>query len=99
MKDTRVKRQIKEGLIVGLPLIIGYFPIAMAFGLLSKNTGISFRDTSLFSIMVYAGASQFMALNLIVANVSTSSIIAELGVLGVQGQLDDHEARITTLEP
>lgn len=84
MKDTRTKRQVKEGLIAGLPLIIGYFPIAMAFGLLSKNTGISFRDTSLFSIMVYAGASQFMALNLILANVSAGSIILATFLLNLR---------------
>ena len=32
------------------------------------------------------------------STVSTSSIIAELGVLGIQEQLDNHETRITTLE-
>lgn len=32
------------------------------------------------------------------ATISTSSIIAALGVLGVQGQLDNHETRIATLE-
>ncbi len=63
-------------MIVALPIVIGYFPIAMAFGLLSKSTPpISFRDTSLLSILVYAGASQFMALGLIGTGVSASSII------------------------
>lgn len=65
----------KDALLVSLPLIIGYFPVAMAFGLLSKNNSISFRDTSLLSIIVFAGASQFMALDLIAAGVSTGNII------------------------
>lgn len=56
---------IKDGIIAGLPIVIGYFPIAMTFGILSKTTGISIIDSSLFSILVYAGASQFMALNLL----------------------------------
>ena len=73
--DSNSRKKIKEGFIAGLPVVLGYFPIAMAFGLLSKNTGISFRDTSLFSVMVYAGASQFMALDLIMAGVSTNGII------------------------
>lgn len=85
MKNKRNrKKQIKEGLVVGFPLVIGYFPIAMAFGLLSKNIGISFIDTSLFSALVYAGASQFMALDLILANVSFSSIILATFLLNLR---------------
>ena len=78
------RKNLKEGLIAGLPIVLGYFPIAMAFGLLSKNTGISFRDTSLFSIMVYAGASQFMALDLIMAGVSTNGIILATFLLNLR---------------
>lgn len=78
------KEKIKEGMIVALPIVIGYFPIAMAFGLLSKNTDISFRDTSLLSMMVYAGASQFMALDLIAAGVSSGSIILATFLLNLR---------------
>ena len=82
--NNYIKEQIKEGLIVGSPLTLGYFPIAMAFGILSKNTGISFGDTSLFSIMVYAGASQFMALDLILADVTTGGIILATFLLNLR---------------
>lgn len=78
------KQEIKKGLAVGFPLVIGYFPIAMAFGLLSKNTGLSFKDTSLFSIMVFAGSSQFMALDLMLADVSFSSIILATFLLNLR---------------
>lgn len=84
MEKINRKNQIKEGLLVGLPLTLGYFPVAMAFGLLAKNTGISFLDTSLFSILVYAGASQFMALDLILAGVSFSSIILAVFLLNLR---------------
>lgn len=83
-ENKNIKEQIKKGLIVGFPLVIGYFPIAMAFGLLAKNTSISFKDTSLFSSMVFAGASQFMALDLILANVSFSSIILATFLLNLR---------------
>ena len=66
-RDKDIKKEIKESIILALPIVIGYFPIAMAFGLLSKNTLLSFRDTSFLSLLVYAGASQFMALDLIYA--------------------------------
>ena len=73
--DKQIRNEMKEGLVSAIPVIIGYTPVAIAFGLLAKNNGITFGDTSLFSIIVYAGASQFMALDLIQAGVSTGSII------------------------
>lgn len=76
--------EIKDGFISAMPMVIGFFPIAMAFGLLSKNTGISFRDTTLFSIMVFAGASQFMALDLIAVGVSFGSIILATFLLNLR---------------
>ncbi|WP_105614691.1 AzlC family ABC transporter permease [Vallitalea okinawensis] len=59
------REQIKEGIVVSIPIIIGYIPIAIAFGILSKNTGITLIECVLFSALVFAGASQFMAINLI----------------------------------
>lgn len=56
---------IKDGIVAGLPIVIGYIPVAMAFGILSKTIGISIADSLLFSVFVFAGASQFMALNLL----------------------------------
>lgn len=79
-----MKDKIKEGFIAALPVIIGYFPIAVGFGLLSKNTNVSFIDTSLLSLMVYAGASQFMALDLIRAGVGMGSIILATFLLNLR---------------
>lgn len=79
-----MKNKIKDGFLISIPVILGYFPIAMAFGLLAKNTGVNFKDTSLFSLLVYAGASQFMALDLISAGVSTGSIILATFLLNLR---------------
>lgn len=84
IKNKQIKHEMKEGLLVALPVIIGYLPAAMAFGLLAKNTGIPFIDTILFSMMVYAGASQFMALELIKAGVVNGSIILATFLLNLR---------------
>lgn len=55
----------KSGLMAGIPIFLGYFPVAMAFGLLAKTNGITLGEAIGFSALVFAGASQFMALNLI----------------------------------
>lgn len=85
MIDRSCKREkFKDGLIASMPIVLGYFPIAMAFGLLSKNTLLSLKDTSLLSLIVYAGASQFMALDLISAGVNGSSIILAIFLLNIR---------------
>ena len=79
-----IKSSIRDGTKIALPIMIGYFPVAMAFGLLSKNTLMSFRDTSLLSIMVYAGASQFMAIDLMGAGVNVGSIVFTTALLNLR---------------
>jgi 4-azaleucine resistance transporter AzlC len=69
------KQLFREGLKTGLPIFIGYFPMAMAFGLLAKTSGIAFIPTISFSVFVFAGASQFMVLNLLNAGAAAGEII------------------------
>lgn len=69
------KGKVREGIAAGLPIAIGYLPVAMAFGLLAKAVGVSLTGTFLFSLLVFAGASQFMALNLISTGIAAGEII------------------------
>lgn len=83
-KIKTTKDKLKEGVISAFPIIIGYLPVAIGFGLLAKNASISLINTVLFSIMVYAGASQYMALDLIIIGVSTGSIILATFLLNLR---------------
>ncbi len=67
-----------------MPIVVGYFPVAMAFGILSKTVGVSLQDSFLFSLLVFAGASQFMALDLIRAGMMTGSIILATFLLNLR---------------
>ncbi len=75
IKNTIIKNDFKEGLEAALPIVVGYVPIAMTFGMLSKSMDISILHSLLFSALVYAGASQFMALNLLALGVGIGEII------------------------
>ena len=44
-----------------LPVMCGYVPLAMAFGLLMNYAGYGALDSGAMSLIVYAGSSQFMA--------------------------------------
>lgn len=78
------RKSVKEGFLYGSPLVLGYLPVAMAFGLLAKNTGLSFFGTSANSALVFAGASQFMFLDLIRVGVSPGSIILATFLLNLR---------------
>lgn len=75
IKDVEVKYSFRDGVVDGLPIVIGYLPIAMAFGILSKTTGVTMVDSILFSFLVFAGASQFIALNLLFVGAGMGEII------------------------
>lgn len=53
------------GAMAGLPIVIGYLPIAFSFGVAATRAGISGPEAVFLSLVIYAGASQFLALALI----------------------------------
>ena len=67
--------EVKKGFKMGFPVVIGYAPVAITFGLICKSGGFSLFETFAFSFFVFAGASQFMAVNLIMLGVGAGSII------------------------
>jgi len=58
------------GARAGLPIVIGYFPIAVSFGVSASKQGLSFMEATFLSLVIYAGASQFVALALITSGAS-----------------------------
>lgn len=71
MKPLEVKTAVKAG----IPIFVGYFPAAVAFGILAQTCGVSLLETFLFSGVVFAGASQFIALNLLLTGMGFLGII------------------------
>jgi len=64
-----------SGLSRALPIVLGYLPIGVAFGILAQKAGISPANTLLMSVLVYAGSSQLIAVGLLEAGVSGLSVI------------------------
>lgn len=65
----------KDAIKDGLPIVIGFIPVSMAFGILSKSGNLSLIESVSFSLFVFAGASQFIAINLIIVGASLGEII------------------------
>ncbi len=73
--------EVVRGIRAGVPVAVGYFPMAMAFGVLATRTGLSFAQAAAMSVFVYAGASQYAALGLIAGGASAAAIILATLVL------------------
>lgn len=72
-KDSLI--EVKAGLQSGLSIALGYLPVAMAFGILAKASGIELGQCVGFSAIVFAGASQFVALEMLNTSAGVFSII------------------------
>ena len=68
------KQGLKAGITAGLPVFAGYFPVAVTFGLMAASMNISLWETLAFSVFVFAGASQFVALNMIQSGAGAAQI-------------------------
>lgn len=71
----------RKGLATGFPIMLGYLPIAITYGVLARQTGLSFLELVMMSGLVYAGASQFMAVNMIAASATVLEITIATFVL------------------
>lgn len=72
---------IRKGIVVGIPIIFGFLPVAITYGVLAKQSGMSLTELTFMSAFVYAGASQFMGVNMIVAGSGIWEIIIATFVL------------------
>ncbi|MCS1350394.1 AzlC family ABC transporter permease [Mechercharimyces sp. CAU 1602] len=70
-----------QGVIAGLPIVIGYFPVAITFGVLAQQMGVSVSHAFLMSSLVFAGASQFMALNMLALGTGALEIVLATFIL------------------
>ena len=103
--------EVMRGVRAGLPVAVGYVPMAMAFGVLATQTGLGFFQAGAMSFFVYAGASQFASLGLLAGGASALAIVLATLVLNFRHFLmsialsrrlplrqgSDHRARLMPL--
>ncbi len=73
-----------NGIRAGLSIAIGYFPIALTFGLLAKTTGLSMWEATAMSMFVFAGAAQYISLTLISTGVDPILIVLNTFVVNIR---------------
>src|SRR5690606_30762448 len=73
-----------SGLKAGTSIAIGYFPIALTFGLLAKTVGLTIIQATAMSMFLYAGASQDIALSLIAAAANPMLVVMNTFVVNIR---------------
>lgn len=75
-QEPAAPQQLKSGLAAAVPVMLGYLPVAIAFGVLAVQSGLRPWTAVVMSLLVYAGASQFMAVNMLLAGAGPAAIVA-----------------------
>jgi len=66
---------LKAGSKDALPIILGYLPIGLAYGMLAVNKGLTPLQTTAMSVFVFAGSSQLVAIEMIAAEAAVVAIV------------------------
>lgn len=82
--DNSVARGFVNGVKAGMPIAIGYLPGAVACGILAGSAGLAMIEGFFMSLIVFAGASQFAALNLLMIGASFPEIVLATAVLNAR---------------
>lgn len=70
--DSSFKNGVKDA----LPIIIGYLPIGIAYGMLAVKKGLTPLQTTAMSFFVFAGSSQLVAIEMISSQAAAAAVIA-----------------------
>ncbi len=64
LQQSRPASEFKAGMRAIFPLIVAVLPIGLVFGAVSATKGLSPLETTLMSALVFAGGSQFVAMDI-----------------------------------
>lgn len=69
-------RPMSAALRASIPVLFGYLPLGVAFGLLFNTLGYPWPYATLSGLVVFAGAAQFLSVGLLSAHTGLASIFA-----------------------
>ncbi|RXZ81287.1 hypothetical protein EBB07_14825 [Paenibacillaceae bacterium] len=66
---------VRNGISDSMPIVVGYIPACITFGLVGKSLSLDNLEIFLLSAVVYAGASQFIGAKLIAAGAAAPIVL------------------------
>lgn len=58
-----------------IPIMLGYAPLGLAFGVIAREKGLDVLQTALMSLLVFSGSGQFIGIGLLAAGASIPAIL------------------------
>lgn len=78
------QQQFFAGLRAGIPVILGFVPVGIAYAIMARQAGFSVAETCSLSLTVFAGASQMMAVGMYTQGASLLAIILATFILNLR---------------
>lgn len=78
------KEQFLRGMHSGIPVILGFVPVGIAYAFMARQAGFSVGQTCLMSLSVFAGASQMMAVGMYTQGASLIAIILATFIINLR---------------
>ncbi|EPN9637500.1 AzlC family ABC transporter permease, partial [Enterococcus faecium] len=75
MSINHAKKQYLDGVRSGVPVILGFIPVGIAYAVMARQTGLTVFETILMSICVFAGASQMMVVGMYAQDASIAAMV------------------------
>lgn len=73
--DEGTGSEVRAGVRASWTVALGLLPLGLAFGLLVSQSGFAWWWTPVFSVVIYAGSMEFLAISLVTAGVSPLSAV------------------------
>lgn len=80
----KIRELLLSGVKTGLPIMLGYVPIGIAYAVMARQAGLTVGQTCLMSLTVYAGASQMMAAGMLADHGAFLAIVLATFVLNLR---------------
>ena len=74
--DQNRSAMLRRAFSDAVPIIVGYLPMGAAYAILARQAGIGLFPTVLMSLLVFAGASQFIAVGLLSGGATAFELVA-----------------------
>ena len=81
---TKTESGFRDGLKAGVSIAVGYMPVALTFGLLARSSGLSLYEAVLMSVLVFAGAAQYITLSLLAMGTGAFEIIFTIFIVNIR---------------
>lgn len=78
------QRPFLSGVHAGIPVILGFLPVGIAYAIMARQAGFSAGETVLMSVAVFAGASQMMAVGMYAQGASVVAMIVATFILNLR---------------